>query len=161
MASGEEIGMSDHKIERRSLLKVFCGSAAAVCGGVVGCGAGGDMGPEEQLVQLPAVVDGSIRLELSGYPMLQTVGNGLVGEAVGMAEPLAIARDGENTFYATRAVCTHMTCTLRFNQLAAGLMCPCHGSLFEFDGKVVTGPATRDLTRLETEFDGHTLRIRI
>src|SRR5690349_11809015 len=110
--------MSDHKLERRSLLKVLCGGAAAVCGGVVGCGAGGDTG--EQLVQLPAVVDGAIRLELSGYPMLQTVGNGLVGEAAGMAEPLAIARDGENTFYATRAVCTHMTCTLEFNRLAAG-----------------------------------------
>ena len=95
----------------------MCGGAAAVCGGVVGCGAAGDMGTEEQLVQLPAVVDGSIRLELSGFPMLQTVGNGLVGEAAGMAEPLAIARDGENTFFATRAVCTHMTCTLRFNQL--------------------------------------------
>jgi Rieske Fe-S protein len=54
-----------------------------------------------------------------------------------------------------------MTCTLKFNQLAAGLMCPCHGSLFEFDGRVVNGPATKDLTRLETEFDGQTLRIRI
>ena len=153
--------MSDQKIERRSLLKVLCGGAAAVCGGVVGCGAAGDMGTEEQLVQLPAVVDGSIRLELSGYPMLQTVGNGLVGEAQGMAEPLAIARDGENTFFATRAVCTHMTCTLRFNQLSASLMCPCHGSSFEFDGKVINGPATRDLNRLVTEFDGQTLRIKL
>jgi Rieske Fe-S protein len=104
-------------------------------------------------------VDGSIRLELSAYPMLQTVGNGLVGEAVGMAEPLAIARDSENTIFATRALCTHMTCTLRFNQLTASLMCPCHGSHFEFDGKVINGPATIDLPRLNVEFDGQTVRI--
>jgi Rieske Fe-S protein len=151
--------MSDHKLERRSLLKVICGGAAAVCGGVVGCGAAGDMGSGEELVQLPAVVDGSIRLELSGFPMLQAVGGGLVGEAHGMAEPLAIARDGENTFFATRAVCTHMTCTLRFNQLSASLNCPCHGSSFEFDGRVINGPATKELPRLNTEFDGRTLRI--
>jgi Rieske Fe-S protein len=151
--------MSDHRIERRNLLKVFCGGAAAVCGGVVGCGAAGDMVTTEELVQLPAVVDGRIRLELAEFPMLQAVGGGLVGEAQGMAEPLAIARDGESTFFVTRAVCTHMTCTLRFNQLTASLMCPCHGSSFEFDGKVINGPATKDLSRMTVEFDGQTLRI--
>jgi Rieske Fe-S protein len=113
----------------------------------------------EELVQLPAVVEGRIRIDLAQFPMLQTVGGGLVGEARGMVEPLAVARDGENSFVVTRAVCSHMTCTLRFNQLNATLDCPCHGSSFEFDGAVVNGPATRPLNRLTTEFDGQTLGI--
>jgi cytochrome b6-f complex iron-sulfur subunit len=153
--------MPDHKIERRNLLKVMCGGAAAVCGGVMGCGAAGDMVTKEELVQLPAVVEGRIRLDLAQFPMLQVVGGGLVGEAQGMVEPLAIARDGESSFFATRAVCSHMTCTLRFNRLNATLDCPCHGSTFEFDGQVINGPATKNLNRLTVEFDGQTIGILI
>ena len=151
--------MADHNIERRNLLKVLCGGAAAVCGGVVGCGATGEMMTKEELVQLPAVVEGRIRLDVGLFPSLQTVGGGLVGEAQGMLEPLAIARDGENSFVAMPAVCTHMTCTLRFNQLNATLDCPCHGSSFEFDGSVINGPATKPLRGLTTEFDGQTISI--
>jgi Rieske Fe-S protein len=148
------------KLERRELLKVFCGAgASAVCASVGGCGAAGMMGSGEELVQLPAVVEGRVVLPLAEFPQLAEVGGGIVGEARGMVEPLAIARESENKFFAMRAVCTHMTCTLRYNRLSVSLDCPCHGSTFEMDGTVINGPAVKPLGMLSTEFDGQVVRI--
>ncbi len=44
--------------------------------------------------------------------------------------------------------CTHQGCTV---QLAddGKFHCPCHGAVFERDGRVVKGPATRDLPRFQ------------
>lgn len=44
-------------------------------------------------------------------------------------------------------VCTHQACLL--SPTEKGFSCPCHGSQFELDGKVVTGPATQDLLKFE------------
>ncbi|MFF1509584.1 FAD-dependent oxidoreductase [Streptomyces sp. NPDC058326] len=42
--------------------------------------------------------------------------------------------------------CTHMGCELGFNEAEQTWECPCHGSRFAHDGKVLQGPATRPLT---------------
>jgi cytochrome b6-f complex iron-sulfur subunit len=147
--------MARPELDRRDLLRVICGSAGALCGATA-CGVDSLVG-KEQLAQLPAVVAGRISIPLAEFPVLREVGGGLVGQAPGMnGEPLAIARESDTRFVAMRALCTHMTCTLRYNQLNVTLDCPCHGSSFEIDGRVITGPAVRPLTMLATEFDGQT-----
>ena len=40
-------------------------------------------------------------------------------------------------------VCTHLGCVV--GESPAGFLCPCHGSRFDTDGKVVAGPAPRPL----------------
>lgn len=49
-----------------------------------------------------------------------------------------------NTFRCLSAVCTHLGCTV--NRSDTGFHCPCHGSVFNHDGKVESGPAPRALT---------------
>ncbi len=49
-------------------------------------------------------------------------------------------------FYAIDATCTHLGCTPRLD--GEGFVCPCHGSRFDRDGRVTTGPAPRALSRL-------------
>jgi len=57
----------------------------------------------------------------------------------------ACYRDHAGHIHAVSAVCTHMGCTVAFNRGERTWDCPCHGSRFDVDGKVVQGPATEDL----------------
>jgi cytochrome b6-f complex iron-sulfur subunit len=61
-------------------------------------------------------------------------------------ERLALLRD-DNGFYALSLICTHLGCTVIVTEDA--LSCPCHGSLFDRQGKVLKGPANDPLRRLE------------
>ena len=47
-------------------------------------------------------------------------------------------------FYAISSVCTHLGCSVRPGQ-GQGFTCPCHGSVFDGLGRVVSGPAPRSL----------------
>ena len=58
-------------------------------------------------------------------------------------ERVFLVRRG-NTFRCLSAVCTHLGCTV--NRSEKGYHCPCHGSTFNQDGNVESGPAPRALT---------------
>ncbi|WP_454785060.1 FAD-dependent oxidoreductase [Legionella sp. WA2024007413] len=60
-------------------------------------------------------------------------------------EKLAVSRDTENNLHALSAVCPHMKCIVAWNNEEQTWDCPCHGSRFTCDGKVIEGPATTDL----------------
>lgn len=57
--------------------------------------------------------------------------------------------------YAISAVCTHLGCLLERNDNK--FACPCHWSSFDANGKVVTGPATRDLAWYSLEIKDNDL----
>ncbi len=48
-------------------------------------------------------------------------------------------------------VCTHLGCLVSF--VETGFDCPCHGSKFDRNGKVIAGPAPRNLPWLEISRD--------
>jgi glycine/D-amino acid oxidase-like deaminating enzyme/nitrite reductase/ring-hydroxylating ferredoxin subunit len=60
-------------------------------------------------------------------------------------EQCAVYRDEEGTLHALSATCTHLGCTVRFNDSERAWECPCHGSRFAVDGTVLQGPANRPL----------------
>ena len=55
---------------------------------------------------------------------------------------------------AVSAVCTHLGCILE--KTTDGFECPCHGSCYNLDGEVLSGPATRNLSwyRVSRTTDG-------
>ncbi len=57
-------------------------------------------------------------------------------------ERVFLVRHG-NTFRCLSSVCTHLGCTV--NRTSNGYHCPCHGSVFNNQGNVVSGPAPRAL----------------
>ena len=54
----------------------------------------------------------------------------------------------ESGLYAISAICTHLGCTVS-RQEDGGFFCPCHGSRFDAQGKVLSGPAPRPLRYLK------------
>ena len=49
-----------------------------------------------------------------------------------------------NIITPTTPRCPHLGCALKYNKYAHTWDCPCHGSRFELDGKLIDGPATDD-----------------
>lgn len=61
-----------------------------------------------------------------------------------------VRRDGE--VIALSSVCTHKGCKVRA-QADRSYLCKCHGSRFDPEGKVLKGPAKRELPRLKVALD--------
>jgi glycine/D-amino acid oxidase-like deaminating enzyme/nitrite reductase/ring-hydroxylating ferredoxin subunit len=60
-------------------------------------------------------------------------------------------RDQLGMIHVVSAVCTHMKCIVNWNQGEKTWDCPCHGSRFNYDGKVIEGCAYRDLPTLSEQ----------
>ncbi|WP_205499859.1 FAD-dependent oxidoreductase [Rufibacter psychrotolerans] len=58
-------------------------------------------------------------------------------------------RDHSGHLHVVSAVCTHMGCLVHFNKAETSWDCPCHGSRFDVEGKVLEGPAIYDLARMK------------
>jgi glycine/D-amino acid oxidase-like deaminating enzyme/nitrite reductase/ring-hydroxylating ferredoxin subunit len=58
---------------------------------------------------------------------------------------VALHRRADGELLALSAACTHMGCTVAWNEAEETWDCPCHGSRFLADGRVVEGPAVRAL----------------
>lgn len=78
------------------------------------------------------------------------------GALVYREQRLALLRDNSG-FYAFSLVCTHLGCTVTVN--AGRLSCPCHGSEFDRQGRVLKGPADRALQRLVVEEQGDLVEV--
>ncbi len=61
---------------------------------------------------------------------------------------------------AFRAVCTHLGCSVAWEERREAFVCPCHGGLFSRDGQVLAGPPPRPLERLEIKDEGGALWVR-
>ena len=61
---------------------------------------------------------------------------------------VAIIRESDK-ISAVSLVCTHLGCTV--SATPGELVCPCHGSIFDWKGKVLKGPADRPLPSYKVE----------
>ena len=62
---------------------------------------------------------------------------------------VAAYRDADGSLHAVSARCTHMGCSVRFNDAERSWDCPCHGSRFALDGGVLQGPAVEPLEQVD------------
>jgi len=58
---------------------------------------------------------------------------------------IACYRDENDEVRACSAVCPHLGCVVAWNEGEKTWDCPCHGSRFDATGRVLNGPANRDL----------------
>ncbi|MDD3497911.1 MAG: FAD-dependent oxidoreductase [Candidatus Moranbacteria bacterium] len=64
---------------------------------------------------------------------------------------IAVYKDKSGNIHSYSAVCTHLGCIVSWNSSEKTWDCPCHGSRFDKDGKVIHGPARRSLPEMDME----------
>jgi cytochrome b6-f complex iron-sulfur subunit len=93
-------------------------------------------------------------INISDYPALNKVG----GYAM-ISSNIIVIRSGKNSFTALNTICTHKKCDVEFN--GSKFECPCHGSEFTKTGKVLNGPAKKNLKKYSTSFNAETGELTI
>jgi Rieske Fe-S protein len=91
----------------------------------------------------------------AGSP-LSTVGSGALVQTP--SGDFLVAHTAQNTFTALSPTCTHQVCTIT-GISGSDFVCPCHGSTFDPNGRVVAGPAPAPLHQYPTQFTGGVLTI--
>ena len=88
--------------------------------------------------RLPGSIDGGTQALTAIEP-----GEGKVLSLAG--ERLAVYRNGNGQLSALSPVCTHLGCLVHWNTTEKSWDCPCHGSRFDPQGRVLNGPAVAAL----------------
>lgn len=70
-------------------------------------------------------------------PNDRTLAQGLRGDPT----YLVVEQDKTLATYGINAVCTHLGCVVPWNSAENKFICPCHGSQYNNQGRVVRGPA--------------------
>jgi cytochrome b6-f complex iron-sulfur subunit len=111
--------------------------------------AGGLASACASLAARPApITDGRVRLALAEHPELTRPDGALKVLPQGATDPLYVLRLDDGQFAVISPICTHQGCTVDIQ--GPRLVCPCHGSTYDREGRVLRGPAPRSLARFPT-----------
>ena len=111
-------------------------------------GGGGDDGVNTGYNYDPST--GIITIDTSMiYQALQNTGGAIAlsGSDTFDSRGIVVLRTSNTGVRALSRNCTHAGFTVNINSAANNLVCPSHNSIFDLNGNVVSGPATRALTR--------------
>jgi cytochrome b6-f complex iron-sulfur subunit len=72
---------------------------------------------------------------------------------------IIIARTTSGDFLAVSAACTHEGITVQYESAKNDFYCSGHGAVFTSSGSVSKGPASKALTKYNTELTGTSLRV--
>jgi len=61
------------------------------------------------------------------------------------SRPALLIRVSETEWRAFSAICTHLNCTVQFQDSTRQIWCACHNGYYDLNGKVVSGPPPRPL----------------
>ena len=125
-------------------------------GGDNGGGSGGDTGYNYD----PAT--GTITIDISKiYTTLQTVGSGimLASNITFDDRGIIVLRTSGNSVKALSRRCTHQGQTVNIDAANNNLLCPSHDSVFDFNGNVISGPASSSLAQYSASINGNIITI--
>ena len=87
------------------------------------------------------------------FTLVQGIGEaGKTTAYVRKADPKPPFNENEayEPYIAISTRCAHLGCPVRFVAAAGNFICPCHGGVYDFEGKVIGGPPVRPLDRFQT-----------
>jgi Rieske Fe-S protein len=151
----------DNLISRRQ----FCAGACAAASGAIVAACSGSSpsspsggGSVTTLGTSTGAFNGTgVQVTVSGSALAAVGGAVVVQSNAGV---FLLARTSDSAFSAIEAVCTHEGCTVNGAD-GAIYVCPCHGSRYDRNGRVVQGPATASLRQYASSVAGDTVTIKL
>jgi Rieske Fe-S protein len=70
------------------------------------------------------------------------------------ARPVLLIHAGEANWRAFSAVCTHLNCTVQYQEASHQIWCACHNGLYDLNGRVVSGPPPKPLEEYAVHIRG-------
>jgi Rieske Fe-S protein len=70
------------------------------------------------------------------------------------SRPALLIRVNETEWRAYSAICTHLNCTVQFQDSTRQIWCACHNGFYDLNGKVVSGPPPRPLEEYAVHIRG-------
>ena len=64
---------------------------------------------------------------------------------------IALHKDEKGGLHAINPTCTHLKCSVTWNNAEQTWDCPCHGARYDINGEVITGPAGMGLEKIEVK----------
>jgi Rieske Fe-S protein len=123
---------------------------------LVACGGGGQDGDADTArpgSEAPAPSTGK-----GGTSLARTADIPEGGGKIFADRKIIVVQPTAGRFRAFSAVCTHQGCVV--DDVSSGMInCPCHGSMFNLDGTVMGGPATKPLPEVRIKVDGDTISL--
>jgi nitrite reductase/ring-hydroxylating ferredoxin subunit len=156
-------GLPESFLSRREWIKRFSlGSAVTLAGGAFKGTLLAEIAPGTN----PANI---LKFDLGTLPTLQNLYGSMRFNLFGTVETngiITITRGPDDVFHAVSARCTHAGCIVDAYDNTAGkdgMVCACHGSVFNIEGKLVEGvvPGQGDLPAYNTSLDGKILSVEI
>ena len=90
----------------------------------------------------------------------ETVGIGDAGKTLAYVRKSSKELGEEpGKFVAVSNRCAHLGCPVRFVESAGNFICPCHGGVYDFQGKRIGGPPVRPLDRFQVRVRDGQLQI--
>ena len=70
-----------------------------------------------------------------------------------------LCRMEDGGFLALSSKCTHLGCTVPWEEKEKRFACPCHGSSFDISGSVITAPAPRPLDMFPVRIENNMVKV--
>lgn len=153
--TAERLGEPDlpHRIAKGDPGKTLTRLADEVGSDLIVVGNKGIAGARRVLGSVPNTVSHNVACDVL---IANTVGRSLAdlkpGEGAIVEDKgrkVAGYRDSSGQLTVLSKKCTHLGCSVQWNATLETWDCPCHGSRFDAEGRVVNGPAQRDLDKIE------------
>ncbi|MHB1686085.1 MAG: QcrA and Rieske domain-containing protein [Ignavibacteriaceae bacterium] len=150
------------QFSRRGFLKIFSGSLAAIGGLLLG------------LPFLDALISPALKSKISSFSKAGRIENIPQGTpvriTVASSSKDAYLNDTEmHNVWANKKsnsdvevfspICPHLGCSYNWDSQKNQFECPCHGSVFDANGKLISGPAPRNLDTLPTKIEDNELYV--
>ncbi|MFW6138871.1 MAG: ubiquinol-cytochrome c reductase iron-sulfur subunit [Spirochaetota bacterium] len=149
--------MNDKRFTRRNFLHraIHVAAAGLVFPLIAGMG-----NSEEEKEKTQTNENSEVGLDLINekYSVLGNPGGAVYIQVEGEGMPVIVHRISEDEVAAFSSRCTHAGCKVELPENGE-IVCPCHRSRFDAEGKVISGPADKDLKQFSAQIEGSTIII--